>query len=49
MKEKSSEEQAKKGARGRKRLDIVKIQYGNVKINPLSLCTQYNKIHAYTL
>lgn len=49
MKEESSEEQAKKGKRGRKRLDIVKIQYGNVIIKPLSLCTQYNKIHAYTL
>lgn len=49
MKEKSSEEQAKKGERGRKGLDIVKIQYGNVIIKPLSFGTQYNKIHAYTL
>lgn len=32
MKEMSSEEQAKKGERGRERLDIVKIQYGNMEI-----------------
>lgn len=37
MKEESSEEQAKKGERGRKSLDIVKIQYGNVIIKPLCI------------